>query len=72
MPKAFTVEPLVTVEDDGEEARATESVLGGETVIMNVVGIAVFPTESDALQVTVLSPNAKVEPETGKQFAIPC
>ena len=41
------------------------------TFTLKVVGVAVLPAASAAVQVTVVSPNANVDPDTGVQFAIP-
>ena len=40
-------------------------------VMVKVVGVAVLPWLSVALQVTVVVPMAKVEPETGEHVAVP-
>lgn len=41
------------------------------TVTVKVVGVAALPCVSVALQVTVVLPKAKVEPEAGEQVAVP-
>jgi len=53
--------PTLTV--IGEMAPREKSV----TVTVNVVGIALFPCASVALQVTVVVPGGKIEPEGGEQ-----
>ena len=41
------------------------------TFTTKVVGVAALPCESVAVQVTVVLPRGKVEPETGIQEAVP-